>query len=86
MRKHCKWEDRENGEKGKTYPPKCLVWGSRAERREPSQMFGLRGNLGDGKLQMSYFQITVRNKIGPLLAEISLDEISCLETDFQMGY
>lgn len=35
---------------------------------------------------MSYFPITARNKIGALLAEISLDEISCLETDFQMGF
>lgn len=39
VHQHHKWEDRENGEKGKTYPPKCLLWGSRAERREVSQVF-----------------------------------------------
>ena len=29
--KHCKWEDRENGEKGKTYPNLVMVQQGRAE-------------------------------------------------------
>lgn len=56
--------------------------GLRAERAV--RCSGLRGNLGDRKLKMSYFPNQVRNKLGELLAEVSADEMSCL--DFQMGY
>lgn len=56
--------------------------GLRAERAV--RCYGLRGNLGARKLQMSYFPNQVRNKLGALLAEVSANEMSCLE--FQMGY
>lgn len=52
------------------HPNLCFgAAGLRAERAV--RCSGLKGNLGDMKLQMSYFPNQVRHKLGALLAEVS---------------